>query len=277
MISIPIDVLRAILDHCDNASLAAISLLNKICCSYSQDILYRDIHVQNSTQFKVCQTLGSAGSAHLAKRVRSFFTHLFGDPEDISGALRNMSSLRELALFVRSENSFVLDECTRCSSFKLDTFTSDFTYDPSLRDFLINQPTLTTVKFWSDLKHPHQPQQHQQHPIPVDLDPTCLPNLTRVVSTVSWIPHLIDARPVTEVIVLGSSLEASSLSCLPLSAAPIKKLTIDSSYIYNMRNEQPLGQILPALTHLTIATDIDKPLEIFYNVCIHYTVSIYIY
>src|SRR5277367_6761491 len=64
---IPVDVLLDILEYVDKGDLATMCRVNKICCSYSQDVLYRDIYVGNS---KVLQTL--AQSIHLAKRVRSF-------------------------------------------------------------------------------------------------------------------------------------------------------------------------------------------------------------
>ena len=50
---IPVDILLNILEYVDKAGLATICLLNKICCSCSQDLLYRDICV---TTPKVQQT-----------------------------------------------------------------------------------------------------------------------------------------------------------------------------------------------------------------------------
>jgi hypothetical protein len=45
MPSIPVDILLLILDHVDKADLLTICLLNKICCSCSQDVLYRNIRI----------------------------------------------------------------------------------------------------------------------------------------------------------------------------------------------------------------------------------------
>src|ERR1700728_1836555 len=71
MTSIPIDVLRLILEHVDKPNLAKICRLNKICCSCSQDVLYRDIRIYKPREHtRVCRTL--AQSTHLARRVRSF-------------------------------------------------------------------------------------------------------------------------------------------------------------------------------------------------------------
>ena len=39
---IPVDVLREILGHVDKAGLVTMCRVNKICCSHSQDFLYRD-------------------------------------------------------------------------------------------------------------------------------------------------------------------------------------------------------------------------------------------
>src|ERR1700733_7180948 len=71
MPSIPIDILHLILDHVDKADLLTACLLNKICCSCSQGVLYRNIKVDTLRAGKqVCRTL--AQSTHLARRVRWF-------------------------------------------------------------------------------------------------------------------------------------------------------------------------------------------------------------
>src|SRR6202035_205259 len=89
--SIPVDILRIILEHFDQDDLARICLLNKICCSCAQDILYRNIYFPN---LLVCHTL--AESAHLARRVRSFTVR--GWHPELDQALQNMTCLRSLTL-----------------------------------------------------------------------------------------------------------------------------------------------------------------------------------
>ena len=69
MPSIPIDVLREILEHVDEKDLATLCRVNKIFCSCSQDVLYRDIEAVDE-DVDLIQTL--AQSTHLARRVRSF-------------------------------------------------------------------------------------------------------------------------------------------------------------------------------------------------------------
>src|SRR6202035_179916 len=98
MPSIPVDVLYHILEHVDKASLAEICLLNKVCCSCSQDILYRDIRIDVKNSSKICQTLSE--SSHLAKRVRSFemtncyrMVQLWNERE-LRKSLQNMTCLR---------------------------------------------------------------------------------------------------------------------------------------------------------------------------------------
>src|ERR1700728_2054282 len=91
MPSIPIDVLREILEHVCKADLATLCRVNKIFCSCSQDVLYRGIYDEDK---HVIQTL--ATSTDLARRVRSFkTTH---SPPELATALRNMSSLHSLGL-----------------------------------------------------------------------------------------------------------------------------------------------------------------------------------
>jgi F-box domain len=67
--SIPIDVLREILEHVPKADLATLCRVNKIFCSCSRDVLYRKIEYEVA---HVIQTL--AQSTDLARRVRSFKT-----------------------------------------------------------------------------------------------------------------------------------------------------------------------------------------------------------
>jgi hypothetical protein len=104
MLSIPVDVLRLILEHVDKATLIKICLLNKVCCSCSQDILYRDIRIVGNhlNICKIRQTLSE--SAHLAKRVRSFemincdHTFQFHNQRKLRKSLQNMTCLRSLRL-----------------------------------------------------------------------------------------------------------------------------------------------------------------------------------
>ena len=127
MPTIPFDVLREILEHVvDKADLVILCQVSKTCCYFSQDTLYRKIWVSRDT--RVIRTL--AQSTDLARRVRSFESHDFS-PE-LHTALRNMSSLRRLNLDYIGDPSSILDGCT----FKLDSFSSTFPYDESLRNFL---------------------------------------------------------------------------------------------------------------------------------------------
>src|SRR6202034_596842 len=102
--TIPVDVLRAILDHVDKAGLVTICQLNKICCSCSQDFLYRNINIRRPDQLHICRTLAQtlAQSVHLARRVHSFETY-YNDPA-LPKALQNMSSLRRLRLMFHDGN-----------------------------------------------------------------------------------------------------------------------------------------------------------------------------
>jgi hypothetical protein len=93
-----VDVLQLILENVGKADLVAVCQVNKVCCSCSQDILYRNICVQTDSQWRVCQTL--ANSTHLASRVRSFsIMSRFNCTETMAKALQNMSSLRNLILY----------------------------------------------------------------------------------------------------------------------------------------------------------------------------------
>jgi hypothetical protein len=235
MPSIPIDVLRLILEHVDKASLARICRVNKICCSCSQDVLYRDMQFYGYREdIQVYQLL--AQSTHLSQRVRSFdlrrFNPIEGHEGDLRKCLRNMIHLRSLRLDV---DLSILDGCT----FKLISFTCGFCYSGSLNRFLNSQPSLTDVTLGLCMDN-------------CELT-AYLPNLARVTSRFSWLPQLIPNRPVNEVISLGFTHLGGSLDFgfFALSTSPIQKLTMDQSYLYP-RPGPHLASTFPSLAYLTI-------------------------
>jgi len=140
-----------------------------------------------------------------------------------------------LALFIGGDSN-ILDGCT----FKLEAFSSDFTYSESFRKFLNSQPSLTSVDFARDLDLS-------------GLEATCLPNLNTVAAWFSSLTYLIPGRPVSEVISFGvADDDFSDLSFFTLSTTPILKLAIDYSFLYP--NSTHLASIFPSLTHLSIVT-----------------------
>jgi hypothetical protein len=217
-----------ILEHLDRADLTKTCLVNKICCSCSQDVLYRDV----DGGLLLCRTL--ARSTHLARRVHSFNTG--GKGSFTADALRNMSSLRRLSIDTR--NSYVLEGCT----FKLVSLHCNFRNDERFRRFLNSQPGLTDIRLYSTFNDS------------CPFDKSSLPNLTRVSTfSSSWLPHLIPGRPVREVELLDWREEdAFNLSVFTLSTTPIRKLRIDITFLYATTPGPPLAEILPSLTHLSI-------------------------
>jgi hypothetical protein len=244
--SIPVDILRNILGHLGKADLATMCLLNKVCCSCAQDVLYRDIEY---IDLEACRTFSK--SPHLAKRVRSFSfstdrntAHRAISASDVNAylatSLRDLTSLRNLSLF-KCEDSDILDGCT----FKLETLSSDFALDESFRKFLNSQPSLTGV----DLLRPYDDFSN--------LEVTCLPNLTQVTAWFASLTYLIPGRPVSEVISLGRAEDGRpndlDLGFFTLSTSPILKLAIDYSCLYP-KSAHLLASIFPSLTHLLMVT-----------------------
>jgi hypothetical protein len=239
--NLPIDVLLMILDHVDEADLVTVCRVNKVCCSCSQDILYRNICVQTA----VCRTL--ALSTHLARVVRSFSvgatTAIYEYPETIVKALQNMLSLRSLTMCIQGKGqhpSNIFDECT----FKLDSFTCNLFYTESLRNFLNNQPSLTHVAL--DVCNNCTPA----------FEAKCLPNLTRVSAWFYHIPYLIPGRPVKEVCVIGDpwGVNPFDLSHFSHSTVPIQKLASSYRFLFH-QPVQLLASIFPSLAHLRIDLD----------------------
>ena len=169
-ISIPVDILRIIVGHLGKADLVTICLLNKVCCSCAQDVLYRNMKVVGPN---ACRTLST--SPHLARRVRLFLFSL-DDPlstdsaipvyyanATLATALRNMTSHRKLALFIGGDSD-ILDGCAS----KLEVLSADFACDKSFRKFLNSHPGLKSVSILTECNDFS------------DLEATCLPNLTEV-------------------------------------------------------------------------------------------------
>src|ERR1700730_14673129 len=156
MPSIPIDVLQMILEHVGKNDLPTLCRVNKIFCSCSRDVLYREIYEEDADAIATL-----AQSTDIAKRVRSFYN--FGRSPELATALRNMSSLCRLEL-EGIGNASILDGCT----FKLDSFDTTFSNSESLQKFLNSQPSLTNLNIWGDYE-----------PMP-PFDERCLPNLTHV-------------------------------------------------------------------------------------------------
>jgi F-box domain len=234
MPSIPIDVLREILEHVDEKDLATLCRVNKIFCSCSQDVLYRDIEAFDE-DVDLIQTL--AQSTHLARRVRSFKQH-YPCP-GLATALRNMSLLRSLHLYSILDES-ILDECT----VKLDSFACFFPYSESLQNFLNSQPSLTKLALWGN---------HDPLP-PLDVDEKFLSNLTCVKAMLSWLGLLIPGRPVREVSMHShSDRNSTDLSFFTHSTAPIQKLSIHFKMLYP-KPVSLLVSIFPSLVHLKLMT-----------------------
>ena len=228
--TIPVDVLRAILDHVDKADLVTICQLNKICCSCSQDFLYRNITILHATQSPICQTL--AQSAHLARRVHSFSTY-YSDPT-LPKALQNMSSLRRLRLMLCYEDADILEGCT----FKLESFASYFPHTQSFFQFLDGQPSLTDVECWT-----------LHHSSFQSIKASSLPNLTRIVARFSYLQQFITGRPISDVTSFRDSYGGSV--DFTLSTTPIKKLRINYPYL-RQKPYHLLASTFPLLTNLTI-------------------------
>ena len=224
MPSIPVDVLREILGHVGKADLATLCRVNKIFCSCSQDVLYREIYGNEH----VVQTL--ARSTDLARRVRRFTINR--ECPELATALRNMSSLRILELGYYDDWS-ILDGCT----FKLDSLTCDSPHSESHQRFLISQPSITRVFFFNGCKT-----------VP-PFDERCLPNLTRVFAPISWLGILIPGRPVREVAMRSDP--GIDLSLFTLSTAPIQNLWIDYDVLYS-KPISLLVSIFPSLVHLAV-------------------------
>jgi hypothetical protein len=230
MPSISVDVFRLILEHVDRADLAKICLLNKICCSYSRDVLYREIKGG-----VVCLTL--AQSTHLAKRVRSFVT--YEEHPSLAKALRNMSSLRRLRL--RLGRPMIPPTLLEGCSFKLDSLAIDLPFCEPLRKFLNSQPSLTCVSFI-----------HHSGSWP--FEETCLPILTRVTAESACLSQLIPGRPVSEVTLIDRVFVAwSHFTFFTLSTVPIWKLEINYWFLRSCTTLAPFAPILPLLTHLTLS------------------------
>ena len=248
MPSIPIDVLQDILEHVDRNDLATLCRVNKIFCSYSRDVLYRNIYDRNEA---LIRTL--AQSTDLARRVRSF--QVSNDYPELATALRNMSSLRRLIYMGLYRDESILDGCTEWT-FKLDSLETTLCYSESLRKFLNSQSSLTKFTDYFSAEHPPP------------FEETFLPNLTQVMAQPSWVRMLIPGRPVREVTVVDREEDPIECSIFTLSTAPIRKLEINYIAICPTPRSH-LASIFPSLEILTIdAHDMNWAVRILYYICL---------
>jgi hypothetical protein len=246
MPSIPVDVLLVILEHIDKATLVTMCKVNKVCCSCSQDILYREIQTHRHS---VYQTL--AQSTHLARRVRSFKSPYNYNGPNLHGALQNMKNLRHLD-FGYCNISNLLEGCT----FTLLSFSCNESQSQELYQFLLRQPSLTDFSLIITSDIGDWPE--------FGATSTFLPNLTRVTAPFSMLSQLIPNRLVKEVISIGRSVSDSDsvdFSFFALSNSPIQKLKIDYSYLYP-KSGQYLTSIFSSLTSLEITVNSNRFLEI---------------
>jgi hypothetical protein len=230
MPSIPVDVLREILEYVGRADLARLCLVNKICHSCARDVLYRKILNPGE---RGIETL--AQSIDLARRVRSFTcANIF---PGVTTALQNMSSLRSLNLdFI--DDASIVDGCT----FKLDSFSGTFDDGESLRNFFKNQSSLTDLTLYTPF--------YLSEPSP--FEETWLPNLTRVTAYSCWLRVLTPGRPVGEVAMVEAYNEDPiDFSFFALSTAPIQKLYITYANLHPRRGSF-LASIFPSLVHLVV-------------------------
>jgi hypothetical protein len=244
MPSIPIDIIPSILNHVNKADLLTICFVNKDYCSFSQDVLYRDIRIYERRKgTQVCQTL--AQFTHLARRVRSFY--LTSNPAlgklcytpEFWTSFQNMIFLRSLSLYSFTNGFSFLDGCT----FKLVSFTcKHFDFEP-LHQFLLSQPSLTDVGLGLFMGSDDS----------LEFGATFLPNVTRITTRLSWLAQIIPDRPVNEVNCIGCvhGVDSVDMTFFTRSAAPIQKVSIDYTYLYQ-KSGQFLASIFTSLTHLNI-------------------------
>jgi hypothetical protein len=90
---------------------------------------------------------------------------------------------------------------------------------------------------------------------PESIDPTCLPNLTRVAAKLSWLPYLITDQPVSKVVTTGCvpHEHSNDLNFFTLGTASIQKLMTDYSYL-DPKPGHLLASVCPSLAHFTTTT-----------------------
>jgi hypothetical protein len=256
---IPVDIMLIILDNIlDKSDIATMCRLNKLCCAFSQPVLFRDIRIQfhetaapdqgfsikRERGFALCETLSQ--SPHLARCVRLFSVKVVEKSmrltAKIAETLEFLPSLRHLGLNVHFNFTHLLNG--RTFSFKLESFSFNLYYDTHVQKFLNSQPSLTTI----DIRF-------HQYPPRMEFERKCLPNLTRVTTYFIDAEELIRGRPVSEITCIGEPDERNiTLDFFSLSTAPIRKLTIDIDFLYQGAKPGQLQALFPSLTHLTLTS-----------------------
>lgn len=161
----------------------------------ASDFLYRDISTVtgNPNVLSVCRT--STQSPDLAARVQRFevsrpatepFIQMDPDFVPIGDVLLCPPNLRSLTLKVSRPCSYILAGCT----FKIEEFTYFLVCNHSFVYFLNGQPQSMAIS----LSRPRDG---------LNIPPTCVPKLTKIHATISWLAELTPGHPVKEVIFEG--------------------------------------------------------------------------
>jgi len=249
-----IEVLQMILENVDQADLATVCQVNRICCACAQELLYRNISVLSIHTLKAIRTL--ARSTHLSRRVRSFSAmHIYevSQRKELVKALQNMSSLRNLTLQIMHDPYIsILDAYTfKLDSFSFELYSDEYEYSDGdefpihpdgfepLIKFLNSQPSLKRLEL----------RTYEVDNIKVGA--ACLPNITWVLAPLPWLRYLIPNRPVSEVNIREHSLEHEDLNFFTLSAAPIQKLTMRNGWLYP-KPVKHIASAFPSLVHLSM-------------------------
>ena len=252
---IPVDILLIILDNLDKSDIATMCRLNKLCCAFSQPILFRDIHIEfqervpffsikNERLYALCEALSQ--SPYLSRCVRSFSVRIYEISRrfqtKIAETLEFLPSLRHLGLYVYFNFTRLLKG--RTFSFKLESF-SFYSSNTDIQEFLNSQPSLTTVNicFRNDL-YSHR----------FKFEKKCLPNLTRVTTSFFYAEEFIRGRPVSEITCTDQPYNRNNITLdfFTLSTAPIRKLTIGHDFLYYGAKPGQLRELFPSLAHLEL-------------------------
>jgi hypothetical protein len=260
---IPVDILLIILDNLDKSDVVTMCRLNKLCCAFSQPVLFRDIRIQfhetgpyqgfsikHYRGFALCKTLSQL--PHLARCVRSLSVRIFEKSPrfvtKIAETLEFLPSLRHLGLSIYMDFPHLLNG--RTFSFKLASLSFYLSSDTQLQDFLNSQPSLTTVNIY--FREPS----NVHHSPRSELESKCMPNLTRVTTGFLHAEEIIRGRPVSEITCIDTPgyFDNITLDFFALSTAPIRKLTIDYGFLYHGAKPGQLQALFSLLAHLTLTS-----------------------
>ncbi|TFY74594.1 hypothetical protein EWM64_g9419 [Hericium alpestre] len=248
--ALPIELVDAICHNVDQPGLVSLSRTSSSIHPVAQRLLYRHVSISRPARnLDVVITL--ARKPHVARFVRTF-TLALDDSHSVfpafyaalSDALASMTELTALDLLIAPSASSVLAHAMQRVAYpRLRRFTSAFSFDAPVADFLTRTPALEEL----ELDSAPTPS---TDPLPL-LPPTAIPRLVHFVGSCQAAKVVVPGRPLESIHIHDGDLTEDEIACLAQSTGHVAVLgAITSALLVPLL--QNIAHHLPCLAYLRV-------------------------